>query len=206
MTIRARAFAALTVALALGGAASSACWRARDLPPPPTDDPSEDEKKAEGPPCGKVFRDPKVRGGSGCCGGPSAQVLKSADVLAACGLATATYLGETRDGSACRFHFQASSVEPRESYIMLSRPVIPPGTPAPVAPDPLLPWRWKKVHLQDAIGFQALAADDDPGLLGRQTVLWAGRGRRVVGLHVAKHLCDEAGAQALLQRAIDAVP
>jgi hypothetical protein len=184
-------------------ALASACQRGRDLPPPPADEPA---KKDNGPPCGKVFRDTRVRGGSSCCGGPAAEVLKSADVMAACGLAAPVYLGETRDGNACRFHFQASGTEAKDSYIMLSRPLIPPGVPAPVAPDPLLPWKWKKVPLRDAIGYQALAAGDDPGLLGRQTVLWAGRGRRIVGLHVAKHLCNDDQAQALLQKAIDAVP
>jgi hypothetical protein len=153
-----------------------------------------------------VFRDPKVRGGSGCCGGPASQILKSADILAACGLGPAIYLGETQDGAACRFHFQPPGGDPQESFVMVSRPVIPPGVPAPVAPDPMLPWRWKKVPLKDALGYQALAATDEPGLLGRQTVLWAGRGRRIVGLHVSKRVCDEAAAQALLQRAIDAVP
>lgn len=179
------------------------CTRGGDLPPPPA---AEPEKKDEGPPCGKVFRDPKMKGGSACCGGPSAQVLKSADVIAACGLPPAAYLGETRDGGACRFHFQVAGNEPRESYVMLTRPVIPPGAPAPVRPDPLLPWRWKKVALRDAVGYQALAEADDPGVLGRQTVLWAGRGRRIVGLHAAKPLCQEQQAQALLQKAIDAVP
>jgi hypothetical protein len=89
---------------------------------------------------------------------------------------------------------------------MLSHPVIAVGAPAPVRPDPLLPWRWKKVALRDAIGYQALAAHDEPGLLERQTILWAGRGRRILGLHVSKQVCSENQAQALLQRAIDAVP
>jgi hypothetical protein len=194
---------ATLTALAALAASAAACARGRDLPQPPENDPP---KKDQGPPCGKVFRDPKVRGGSGCCGGPAADVLKSDQVMASCGLAAATYLGETRDGNACRFHFQTTAGEPRDSYVMLSRPMIPPGSPAPVAPDPLLPWKWKKVALRDAIGHQALAAADDPGILGRQTVLWAGRGRRIVGLHVAKHLCTEEQAQALLQKAIDSVP
>jgi hypothetical protein len=43
-------------------------------------------------------------------------------------------------------------------------------------------------------------------MLDHQTILWAGRGRRIVGLHVSKQLCDETQAKALLQKAIDAVP
>jgi hypothetical protein len=35
---------------------------------------------------------------------------------------------------------------------------------------------------------------------------WAGRGRRIVGLHVARSVCNETQAQALLQKALDAVP
>lgn len=89
---------------------------------------------------------------------------------------------------------------------MVSRPLIPTGTPAPVAPDPLLNWNWKKVPLRGALGYQAAAASSEPGLLDRETVLWAGRGRRIVGLHVSKKICDEQQAQLLLQKAIDAVP
>jgi len=84
--------------------------------------------------------------------------------------------------------------------------VIATGAPAPVRPDTMLPWRWKKVALRDAIGYQAVSALNEPGLLERQTILWAGRGRRIVGLHVSKQVCNEGQAQALLQRAIDAVP
>ena len=46
----------------------------------------------------------------------------------------------------------------------------------------------------------------EPGLLERQAIFWAGRGRRILGLHVSKQVCNETQAQALLQRAIDAVP
>jgi hypothetical protein len=39
-----------------------------------------------------------------------------------------------------------------------------------------------------------------------ETILWAGRGRRILGLHVSKHVCSKAQAHMLLQKAIDAVP
>jgi hypothetical protein len=51
-----------------------------------------------------------------------------------------------------------------------------------------------------------MATGHEPGLLDHQTILWAGRGRRIVGLHASKQLCDEAQAAQLLQKAIDAVP
>ncbi len=195
--------------LFLGG-----CPGGRDLPPRPVDEPRADEKKADVPFCGKIFVDPKAPKRAGCCVGAAAGILKSADVVAACGAAPAAhlladrlaYLGEARDGEACRLYFQPAGGDPADSWVMLSHPVIPVGAPAPVRPDPMLPWRWKKVPLRDAIGYQALAAHDEPGLLERQTILWAGRGRRILGLHVSKQVCNEAQAQALLQRAIDAVP
>jgi hypothetical protein len=182
------------------------CPGARDLPPPAPDEPSADQKKPDVPFCGKVFSDPKAPKRNTCCIGEAAGIMKSADVAAACGVAPAAYLGEARDGSACRLYFQPASGDPQESWVMLSHPIIPVGSPAPVRPDPMLPWRWKKVPLRDAIGYQALAAHDEPGLLERQTILWAGRGRRILGLHVSKQVCTEPQAQALLQRAIDAVP
>jgi hypothetical protein len=148
----------------------------------------------------------KVRGGAQCCIQPTAGLLKSADITAICG-ATPVYLGETRDGAACRLHFQVGAGgDPTQTYAMVSHPVIPTGAPAPVAPDPLLPWKWKKVALRDALGYEAVGASDEPGLLEKQTVLWAGRGRRIVGLHVSKQLCTPVQAEALLQKVIDAVP
>jgi hypothetical protein len=188
-----RAFAALILLMAAAGCPS------RDLPPPPTRD--EEPKKEEAPFCGKVFKDPKVRGGSQCCLQPSAGLLKSADVVATCGVAAAAYLGETRDGGACRLHFQVTGEEPTQTYAMVSHPPIPAGAPAPMGPDPLLPWKWKKLALRDALG-----SADEAALLERQTVLWAGRGRRIVGLHVSKKVCTPAQAEALLQKIIDAVP
>lgn len=188
--------------LAMLCVASAAC-PSRELPPPPAQD---EAKKEEAPFCGKVFKDPKVRGGAQCCVQPSAGLLKSADLVAACGVAAAAYVGETRDGAACRLHFQIGSDDPKQTFAMVSHPVIPAGAPAPVAPDPLLPWRWKKVALRDALGYEAVGATDEPGLLEKQTVLWAGRGRRIVGLHVSKQLCTPAQAEALLQKVIDAVP
>ena len=89
---------------------------------------------------------------------------------------------------------------------MVSHPVIPGGAPAPMGPDPLLPWKWKKLALRDALGFEAVGSADEAKLLEKQTVLWAGRGRRIVGLHVSKQLCTPAQAEALLQKVIDAVP
>jgi len=195
----ARATAAVLLLAAGAGCPS------RELPPPPAQD---EPKKEEAPFCGKVFRDAKVRGGAQCCVQPSAGLLKSADVAAACGAAAAVYLGETRDGAACRLHFQIAGEgnDPKETFAMVSRPVIPSGAPAPMGPDPMLPWKWKKVALRDALGYEAIGAADAQKLLEKQTVLWAGRGRRIVGLHVSKQLCTPAQAEALLQTVIDAVP
>jgi hypothetical protein len=184
------------------------CPGARDLPPRAADEPRTDEKKEDVPFCGKVFSDVKAHKRAACCVGAAAGILKSADVVAACGVAPGAYLGEARDGAACRLYFQAGGgdVDVQDSWVMLSHPIIPVGAPAPVRPDPMLPWRWKKVPLRDAIGYQAIAAQNEPGLLERQTIFWAGRGRRILGMHVSRQVCNEAQAQALLQRAIDAVP
>jgi hypothetical protein len=182
------------------------CPGARDLPPRPADEPRADEKKEEVPFCGKVFSDARTHKKGACCVGAAAGILKSADVVSACGVAPAAYLGEARDGSACRLYFQPAGGDAQESWIMVSHPVIPVGAPAPVRPDPMLPWRWKKVPLRVAIGYQAIAAQNEPGLLERQTIFWAGRGRRILGLHVSKQVCNEAQALTLAQRAIDAVP
>jgi hypothetical protein len=153
-----------------------------------------------------VFKDPKVRGGPACCIEPAAGLLKSGDIVAACGLGAAAYLGETRDGTACRFHFQKAGEDPNQTFVMISRPIVPSGAPAPMGPEPMLVWTWKKIALRDALGYQAMATGHEPGLLDHQTILWAGRGRRIVGLHVSKQVCNETQAQVLLQKAIDAVP
>jgi hypothetical protein len=138
--------------------------------------------------------------------GASAGILKGADILATCGAAPAAYLGEAGDGGACKFQFDAAGADAKETFVMLTHPVIPTGSPAPVAPDPMLPWKWKKIALRDAIGYQAVKAAFEPGLLERQTVLWAGRGRRIVGMHVGKRVCNEDQARALLQKAVDGIP
>ena len=134
-------------------------------------EPTAEEAKPAAPPCGKIFKDGRVHGGSGCCNGPAGQVL------------TAT-------------------ADAMTSMVMVHHPPVPPGSPAPTAPDALLPWAWKKVPLRDAIGFQAMPSD-----AGKppetQTVLWAGRGRQIVALRVAKAVCSEAQAKDLLQKAID---
>jgi len=191
------------VALLLLSAGAAGC-PSRELPPPPPRD--EEPKKEEAPFCGKVFRDIKVKGGAQCCVQPSAGLVKSADVVAACGVAAAAYLGETRDGAACRLHFQVTGQDAKETFAMVSHPVIPTGAPAPMGPDPLLPYKWKKLALRDALGLEAAGSTADVKLLEKQTVLWAGRGRRIVGLHVSKQLCTPAQAEALLQKVIDAVP
>jgi len=196
--MRARTLAVLL----LMGTAGAGC-PSRDLPPPAERD---EPKKEEAPFCGKVFKDPKVRGGAQCCVQPSAGLLKSADVVAICGAAAAAYLGETRDGAACRLHFQVAGGDGKETFAMVSHPVIPTGAPAPMGPDPLLPYRWKKIALRDALGFEAVASSADVKLLEKQTVLWAGRGRRIIGLHVSKKICTPEQAEALLQKVIDAVP
>jgi hypothetical protein len=174
----------------------------RSLPPPPEDEPKHEATPA----CGKVFKDPKVRGGPGCCIDPAAGLLGSGDVISVCGTSAAAYLGETRDGTACRFHFQKPGDDPKQTFVMVSRLIVPSGAPAPMAPDPMLVWTWKKIPLQGALGYQATATGNEPGLLDHQTILWAGRGRRIVGLHVSKQVCNETQAQALLQKTIDAVP
>jgi len=195
-----------TLVFVFGAAVAGAGCPSRELPPPPAQD---EPKKEEAPFCGKVFKDAKVRGGAQCCVQPSAGLLKSADVVATCGAAVATgvtYLGETRDGAACRLHFQIAGADPKETYVMVSHPVIPSGAPAPMGPDPLLPWKWKKLALRDALGYEAIGSADEAKLLEKQTVLWAGRGRRIVGLHASKQVCTPAQAEALLQKVIDAVP
>jgi hypothetical protein len=181
----------------------------RELPPPPA---AEEPKPASGPAC-KLFKDGKTRAGASCCIEPAASVLKAADIAAICGAGAANFAGEVKDGAACRMHFQVAgeikdgAEDAAKSYVMVSRPIIPAGTPAPMGPDPLLPMNWKKVPLRDALGFQVKSTSSgDPSLLERQTILWAGRGRRVLGLHVSKKVCTEAQALALLQKAIDAVP
>src|SRR6185436_1663938 len=193
-----RGASAVAVLLALAGAGCPS----REAPPPPA---QEEAKKEDTPFCGKIFKDAKLRGGAQCCLQPSAGLLKSADVVAACGATAASYLGETRDGAACRLYFKAGAAasDPKETYVMVSHPVIPAGAPAPMGPDPLLPWKWKKVPLRDAIGFEAVGSADEAALLQKQTVLWAGRGRRIIGLHVSKQICTPAQAEALLQKAID---
>ncbi len=184
------------------------CQSGRDLPPQPENEP----KQAEAPPCGKIFRDSKVRGGSACCAEPAAKILKTADIVAACGASAGGYLGETRDGTACRFHFKGTgpadektpASDPKQTYVMVTRLPIPPGAAAPTMPDPMLVWTWKKVALRDALGWKATATGKEAGLLEHQTILWAGRGRRIIGLHASKSVCSEAQAEALLQKAIDA--
>jgi hypothetical protein len=178
------------------------CPSSRNLPPPPAEEPKRDDA----PPCGKVFKDRKVRGGSGCCIEPTAGLLKSGDVTAGCALDAAMYLGETRDGTACRLHFEKQGIDPKLTAVTVSRTIVPSGTAAPVSPDPMLAWTWKKVSLRDAVGYQAQATGNEPGLLDTQNILWAGRGRRIVGLHVPKVLCSDAQSFALLQKTIDAVP
>ena len=184
-------------------AAAGAGCPSRELPPPPTRD--EEPKKEDAPFCGKVFKDAKVRGGAQCCLQPSAGLLKSADIVAACGAAATAYLGETKDGAACRLHFQVAGGD-AAADVRDGQPSRDPERRAGAdGPDPLLPMTWKKITLRDALGFQAVGATN-PALLEKQTVLWAGRGRRIVGLHVSKQLCTPAQAEALLQKVIDAVP
>ena len=130
---------------------------------------------------------------------------KKADLLAACGRSEAEYAGEIRDGAECRYHFNVGG-DAKEAFVTVNRPVIPPGVPAPAMPDPLLPWTWKKVALHDALGFVVTVAPNHPEMLQRQFTLWAGRGRRIIGMKVAKKVCTEAQALALLQKAIDSVP
>lgn len=190
-------------ALVLLAAIASAGCPSRELPPPPVQD---EAKKDDAPFCGKVFRDAKLRGGAQCCVQPSAGLLKSADVVAACGATAGAYLGETRDGAACRLYFQVAGQDSKETYAMVSHPVIPSGAPAPMGPDPMLPWKWRKLALRDALAYEAVGSADEAALLEKQTVLWAGRGRKIVGLHVSKQVCTSAQAETLLQRVIDAVP
>ncbi len=175
----------------------------RELPPPP---PPRRASRHRRPAC-TVFKDPKGPAGARCCVEPAAGVLKPADIAAACGAGAAAFAGEIKDGAACKMHFTVAGEETAQSYVMVSRPVIPAGAPAPMGPDPLLPMNWKKVPLRDAVGFQVKSmASSNQSLLERQTILWAGRGRRVLGLHVSKKVCTEAQALALLQKAIDAAP
>jgi hypothetical protein len=182
--------------------AFSGCPSSRELPPPP----AEEAPKPPPPACEKVFHDPTVHGGgAGCCNGPSSEILKKADVLSACGRTDAEYAGETRDGGECRFHFRLGG-EAKDTFVAVNRPLIPQGTPAPVIPDPLLPWTWKKIQLRDAIGFVVKDAPRHPEMLEHQYTFWAARGRRVIGMKIVKTVCGESQALALLQKAVDAVP
>jgi hypothetical protein len=190
-----RCWPLLALLVVVGGCPS------RNLPPPPADEPKHEDEHA----CGLVFNDPKVHGGSGCCYDQSAGLLKNGEVAATCGLSAAAYLGQSRDGAACRLYFQKPGVDPGDSFVLVSHPTVPAGAPAPTAPDPMLVWTWKKVSLRDAIGYQATATGREAGLLEHQTIWWAGRGRRIVGLQAPKQLCDESAGRALLQKAIDAV-
>lgn len=179
----------------LGGCPSS-----RELPPPPV----EEAPKPRPPACEKVFHDPGAHtSASRCCNGPSSEVLKKADVLSTCGRTDAEYAGETQDGGECQFHFQLGGAA-NANLIAINRPLIPPGTPAPVIPDPLLPWSWKKIQLRDAIGFVVKEAPRHPEMLEQQYTFWAARGRHVIGMKIAKKVCSEPQALALLQKAIDA--
>lgn len=187
----------LGVLLAVAGCPS------RDLPPPPAE---EAPKAAPAPACEKVFRDATVRAGTAkCCHGPSSEVLKSADVLSTCGRTEAEYAGESQDQGECQFHFRLGG-EAKDTFVAINRPIIPPGTPAPVIPDPLLPWTWKKIQLRDAVGFVVKEAPRHPEMLEHQYTLWAARGRRVIGMKIAKKACSETQALALLQKAVDAGP
>ena len=89
---------------------------------------------------------------------------------------------------------------------MVSHPVIPSGAPAPMGPDPLLPWKWKKVALRDALGYEAVGSADEAALLKSRRSSGRGAGGAIVGLHVSKQVCTPAQAEALLQKVIDAVP
>ena len=90
---------------------------------------------------------------------------------------------------------------------MVSHPVIPAGAPAPMGPG-----SDAAVALEEArrcarpSASRRIGSADESKLLEKQTVLWAGRGRRIVGLHVSKQVCTPAQAEALLQKVIDAVP
>jgi len=182
----------LGVLFALAGCPS------RELPPPP----AEEAPKPPPPACEKVFRDPGPSAAR-CCHGPSSEILKKADVLSTCGRTDAEYAGEIQDEGECRFHFRLGG-EAKDTFVAINRPLIPPGTPAPVMPDPLLPWTWKKIQLRDAIGFVVKEAPKHPEMLEHQYTFWAARGRRVIGMKIARKACGESQALALLQKAIDA--
>src|SRR5947207_14317228 len=84
----------------------AACPGARDLPPRAQEEPQPEAKKPDVPFCGKVFSNAKAGKRNSCCVGAAAGILKSAAVAAACGVAPGAYLGEARDGDACRLYFQ----------------------------------------------------------------------------------------------------
>src|SRR5262245_7259394 len=114
-------------------------------PPPPAQSQSGDEPKPpSAPPC-KLFKDPKVKAGASCCVQPSAGVLTPGAIATTCGAGATTFAGEIKDGAACRMHFQPAGEDAAQSYVMVTRPIIPAGAPAPMGPDPLLPMNWKKV-------------------------------------------------------------
>ena len=124
--------------------------------------------------CGKVFKDAEGARGAQCCVQPSAGLLKSADVAAACGVAAAAYLGETKDGAACRLHFQAAGGDAAAD--------VRDGQPSRRS-RPARPRRWAPIRCCRDVeegrrcatrsAFEAVGAAD-PALLEKQTVLWAG--------------------------------
>jgi hypothetical protein len=185
----------LCIPLSSGGCPS------RELPPPP----AEEVPKPPPAACEKLFHDPALHGAARCCHGRSSQIVKKSDVLSTCGRTDAEYAGETQDEGECRFHFRVGG-EAKDDFVAINSPVIPPGAPAPVIPDPLLPWTWKKIQLRDAIGFVVKDAPRHPEMLEHQYTYWAARGRRVLGMKISKQVCAESQALALLQKAIDAAP
>ena len=177
------------------------CPSSRELPPPPAEEAPKPPPVSE-----KVFHDPGSPGSAArLCHGPAAQALKKTDVLSTCGRTDAEYAGQIQDAGECRFHFQLGG-DAKDTFVAINSPVIPPGVPAPVIPDPLLPWTWKKIQLRDAIAFVVKDAPKHPEMLEHQYTFWAARGRHVIGMKITKKVCTEPQALALLQKAIDAAP
>ena len=185
------------VLLLAGLVAGVAACLSREIPPPVGEDAKIEESS-----CGTVFRDATVRGGSACCEGPASTAVGKADILAACGRSEAEFLGQTRDGAACRYHFNIPGSAPKDAVVVVSRPPIPPGAPAPARPDPNLPWTWKKLDMRQGVGFQALVTANDKMMSAERTTLWGAHMRRVVGLSASKKVCTETQLAALLQKAV----
>ena len=180
----------------------SAGCPSRNLPPPPEDEPKHDTTPA----CGKVFNDPKIHGGRAAASirRPGSEEQRHRGGLRAAGRGI-----RRADARRDRLPAALSKAGRRPGGdVRDGQPSHHPGGRAGARPRPIRCWSGPGRRSPCAMrsGTRRWRPVASRGMLDRQTILWAGRGRRIVGLHVSKQLCDETQAEALLQKAIDAVP